>query len=54
MPLQWNLWAGNTVKMPSSELKYCHLMPGLDFRLSANTTEERGAERGVSFVKHGR
>lgn len=25
------------MKMPSSELKYCHFIPGLDFRLSANT-----------------
>lgn len=30
--------------MPSSELKYCHLIPGLDFKLSASTgeTERRG------------
>ena len=27
--------------MPSSELKYCHFIPGLDFRLSASTAEGR-------------
>ena len=36
-PLHRNLCAGKTVKIPSSELKYCHLIPGLDFRLSART-----------------
>lgn len=41
VPLHWNLWAGKTVKMPSSELKYCHFIPGLDFRLSARTAEKR-------------
>lgn len=30
------------MKMPSSELKYCHLIPGLDFRLSARTKGWRG------------
>ncbi|TNN34050.1 hypothetical protein EYF80_055786 [Liparis tanakae] len=43
-PLHWNLCAGKTVKMPSSELKYCHLMPGLDFRLSASTGETERRE----------
>lgn len=42
VPLHWNLWAGKTVKMPSSELKYCHFIPGLDFRLSASTAESQG------------
>lgn len=45
VPLHWNLWAGKTVKMPSSELKYCHFIPGLDFRLSARTAEKRGRNR---------
>ncbi len=35
------------MKMPSSELKYCHFIPGLDFRLSANTVERRDREGHV-------
>lgn len=31
--------------MPSSELKYCHFIPGLDFRLSANTGKGREGQR---------
>ena len=33
------------MKMPSSELKYCHFIPALDFRLSANTAEGKDTER---------
>lgn len=38
--------------MPSSELKYCHFIPGLDFRLSANTVDGREQKGNSKYVKN--
>lgn len=50
------------MKMPSSELKYCHFIPGLDFRLSANTaigrervrTRKKKKEKCITKAKWGK
>lgn len=39
------------MKMPSSELKYCHLIPGLDFRLSARTEGCRGKTKNKELQR---